>query len=303
MRIACISDIHGNLVALKAVLHDIQHQDVAGIIVAGDFTSGPQPQETTDLLRAVSDWIIRGNSEDYCVTYERGESPSGWCANEQWAAMRWSHSQLTPDTVRWLASLPAQRTISFDTADPVRVVHGSPRSTTEQLFPDRNPEVLRLYADAGLLPKGMTPIPLDVVLAQVSEPVLLCGHSHIPWVQRQDGQLIVNAGSVGAPNNKDPRAQYALLSWRAGRWEVTHRFVPYDLAQVRAVYEESGYLAGGGAFARACLLGIECGQNVPGALISHVYTVAAAYGVARRDSVPDAIWKRATSTFRWHDNK
>jgi len=298
-RIAALSDIHGNLPALEAVLDDVQRKGVDGIIVAGDYTGGPQPQEATDLLRAVGSWMIRGNTEDYCLDYDRGEAPVGWRESKQWAAMRWSYSRLSRETLDFIASLPGQRVVAASDTAPIRVVHGSPRSSTEQLFPDRDPVALQVLREADLLPWAAEPTRLSLALAQIEEPVLVCGHSHIPWTQEQDGRLVVNAGSVGAPNNGRWHAQYAMLSWSNGWWRAEHCFIAYDLDRIRAVYTHSGYLAGGGAFAQACLLGIERGQNIPGRFVSHVFEVAAEAEFEGHGVVPDSLWEQAVATFNW----
>jgi predicted phosphodiesterase len=299
VRIAVLSDIHGNLPALEAVLRDVRRKGVDGIVVAGDYTGGPQPQETTDLLRTVGSWMIRGNTEDYCLDYHRGDAPAGWRESKQWAAMRWSFLRLSRETLDFIAALPEQRVVAVNGTAPIRVVHGSPRSSTEQLFPDRDPVTLQVFRGAGLLPWGTEPARLSLALAQIEEPVLVCGHSHIPWTQAQDGRLVVNAGSVGASNNGHWHAQYAMLSWRNGRWWAEHHFIAYSLDQIRAVYRDSGYLAGGGAFAQACLLGIERGQNIPGRFVSHVYEVAAETGFEGCGVVPDSMWGQAVATFNW----
>ncbi len=120
------------------------------------------------------------------------------------------------------------------------------------------------------------------------------------WQQAEDGCLAVNPGSVGAPIDGDPRAHYALLAWRDGRWQVTQRALPYDLDRLRAAFRASGLLAEGGSFARACLLGAETGRNVPGHLISHAYRLAAEAGLGD-DTVPDAVWEQAAATFGWEE--
>ena len=99
--------------------------------------------------------------------------------------------------------------------------------------------------------------------------------------------------------NGDVRAQYALLIWQNGHWRAEHRAVVYDLDRVREAFRESGLLAEGGAFARACLRDIETGRNVAGYFLSHVRGLAAEAGFEGRDVVPDAIWERAVATFDW----
>ena len=91
---------------------------------------------------------------------------------------------------------------------------------------------------------------------------------------------------MGGPINGDPRAQYALLTWQAGRWHVEHRALDYDVGRVRAAYEDSGLLAAGGAFARAYLRGIETGRNFQGYFLRHVYGLAAEDGYVSAPVVP-----------------
>lgn len=298
-RLAVLSDIHGNLPALEAVLADVKRQDVDGLIVAGDFTGGPQPQEALDLLSASDAWMIRGNGEDYYLACDRGEGPPGWREGQQFAAIRWSYERLRPEGLATIASMPEQRVIALDGTGPVRVVHGSPQSAREHLIPERDPVAVRVYREAGILEPGAQPSPLWLAVDGVGEAVLVCGHSHIPWQQEEAGLLVVNAGSAGASNNGDWRAQYALLEWRAGRWRAAHRYVAYDLDRTQAAYRDSGYLAEGGAFARACLLGIESGRNVPGRLVAHVNAVAAGVGLSNRLVVPDQVWYAAVASFDW----
>ena len=282
------------------MLADARQQGVDGIIVAGDFTTGgPQQLETINLLRSLGSWMIRGNSEGYLLAYGAGNVPDGWRVSKQWASVRWSYLHLDRGTLDFIASLPEQRVVALDGVAPIRVVHGSPRSPSEHLLPDRDPVSLDAFRKAGLLSSHHDPAKLDQALAQVKEPVLVCGHSHIPWKQEQDGRLVLNPGSVGAPINGDVRAQYALLTWQDGRWQAEHRAIAYDLERIRAAFNESGLLEEGGAFARAWLLVIETGQNVSGRFVSYVHGLATEAGYEGGDVVPDSIWEQAIATFDW----
>jgi len=110
-------------------------------------------------------------------------------------------------------------------------------------------------------------------------------------------RLALNPGAVSGVLSGDTRAQYALLTWADGRWQVEHRAVAYDLTRVRRAFRDRGFLAEGGAFARAYLLSIETGRNVVGH--SHIDRLALEAGVEDWDVVPEAIWDRAVTTFRW----
>jgi len=295
-----MADVHGNLPALEAVLADAQQHDVGGVIVAGDLVGGgPQSVEVIRLLRSLCAWMIRGNSENYFLDYDSGKSPDGWYTSYQWAVMRWSYHSLDRETLDFIASLPEQRVITLDGTASIRVVHGSLQSPSCRIFPDRDLAKLRWFRKAGLLAPDRDPDRLGLTLEQIEEPVLVCGHTHIPWQQEEDGRLAFNPGAVCNPLNGDTRAQYALLTWLDDSWQVEHRAVTYDLSRIRDAFRESGLLEEGGAFARACLLGIETGQNVAGHFLSHVYGLAAEAGLEDCDVVPDSIWERAVVTFDW----
>lgn len=300
MRLAVLADVHGNLPALEAVLADVQPHDVDGIIVAGDLIGGgPQSVEVVRLLRSLGSLMIRGNNEDYFLAYDAGDAPDAWRVSYQWATMRCSYLCLDRETLDFIASLPEQHVVALDSTTPIRVVHGSPSSPSGRLFPDRDPSSMSLFRKAGFLPPGRDPVKLDLALAGVNEPVLVCGHTHIPWKQEQSDRLVLNPGAVSGSLNGDVRAQYALLIWQNGRWRAEHRAVSYDLDRVRDAFRESGLLAEGGAFARACLRSIETGRNVAGYFLVHVRGLAAEAGFEGCDVVPDAIWERAVATFNW----
>jgi diadenosine tetraphosphatase ApaH/serine/threonine PP2A family protein phosphatase len=214
------------------------------------------------------------------------------------------HTRLNKEDLAWLAALPEQHVAAVQGAPPIRVVHGTPQSQTEHLMPDRDPACLRLFEKAGMLPAGSDPPSLSQVLVQIEETALVCGHSHIPWVQAEEGRLALNPGSVGAPVNGDVRAQYALLTWQ-GRWSVEHRAVPYDLERTRRAFHKSGLLVEAGPVGRALLLSVETGQAVLGLFVAHVHRLAAEFAAGRgachtSPSVVQAnVWEQAAATFDW----
>lgn len=234
MRLAVLSDIHGNLAALEAVLADAESQAIDGILVAGDLSFGPQTGEITRRLRALGSWMIRGNNEDHLIALDATDGRHPQYASRQWACMRWQYAHLDTETRAYMTSLPEQRVLALPGTAPIR-----------------------------------------------------------------NGRLALNPGSVGAPLNDDPRAQYALLTWREGRWQAEHRAIPYDLGQVQRAFQESGLLEAGGAFARAMLLWVQSGHDVTGRLLSHAYRLAAQEGYADCAFVPDEVWERAAESFDW----
>ena len=286
MQLAVLSDIHGNLPALEAVLNDLQQYPIDGIVVAGDIVNGgPQGAETAQRLRALDSWMIRGNADNALLKYAAGDVPAIWHTCHQFAQLRWTHRHVDQETLAFLKSLPEQRVIALPGTAAIRVVHGSPRHVSESIFPDRDPAAL------------------EMALAQTSEPVLVCGHTHLPWQVERNGRLVLNPGAVSGPLNGFVGAQYALLNWCDDHWQAEHITVAYDLERVRLACRESGFLEEGGAWAQAFVLCLETGQDVLEDFFSYALDLAAKAGFPDSDIVPDDIWHQATATFAWasHD--
>lgn len=281
MRLAVLADIHANLPALEAVLADCSRNGAEGLLVAGDLIAGPHPNETVEMLRQLPNWMILGNNEGYLLRMAAGDAPAAWFTSRQWGLMRWTFERLSRENLAFFASLPEQCVVEYPDLPAIRMVHGSPRRPAEEIFPDRDPAML------------------DLALEMVSEPVLICAHTHLPWSERRDGRLAFNPGSAGAALNGDARAQYALLTGRSGRWEVEHRAVPYDLERIEADFRLSGLLEQGGGLARAFLESILTGRNVPMQFLAYAHRLAAEAGFADGDIVPDSIYERATQTYDW----
>ncbi len=282
MQLAVMSDIHGNLPALEAVLADVKQHNVDGIIVAGDLTGGPQQVVAIDLLHALGSWMIRGNGDSRLLEYDRGRLPRACYISRAFACLRWDYHHLDRKMLDFIRALPEQRVVKLDGTAPIRVVHGSPRNPSEKLCPHS------------------APAELDLALAQISEPVLICGHTHIPWVVERNGKLALNPGAVCGPLDGQVGAQYALLDWEGHRWRVEHRTIPYNLGKVRAAFAASGLLQEGGAFARTILLAIQTGRNIPEEFLAYAHGLAARAGLKNYDVVPDDIWEQARATFNWH---
>jgi predicted phosphodiesterase len=298
MRLAILADTHGNRPAVEAVLADLERHAVDGILVAGDLTGGPHAVETIRLLRERGATFIRGNSDNGPVLYATGQGPAAWRTDHQFALLRWGYRLLDGETVAFIAGLPEQRAVALPGTAPIRLVHGSPRHGAEPIVPD-DPVLQEQFRAASLTPRDRPPAPLAEILALVEEPVLVCGHTHFPWQAERDGRLVLNPGAVCGPLNGDTGAQYALLTWDGGRWQAEHRSVPYDLALIRADFEESGMLVEGGPLARAFLLSIERGENVGMYFLDDVYALAAQAGYAGCETVPDEVWDQAAATWDW----
>jgi len=200
MRVALLSDVHANLPALAAALRLTERLGTRRVVVAGDIVGGgPHPAEVVNVLRSRNVAAIRGNVDRKVVALAgdrrraKERLAAGKGANPAWTAL-----QLGEDEVTWLGALPAQ--LDLEVAGlRVRIVHGSPASDEEPLYPSLTAPALRSR------------------LAGDAPDVLVCGHTHVPFVRRVAGVLVINCGSVGRPYDGDPRGSIALLHAEGGR--------------------------------------------------------------------------------------
>lgn len=236
MKIAIISDIHGNLLALQAVLADITRQGVDQTVNLGDSLSGPlQPAATADLLMAQGFPTIKGNHErQLLVARALPAAEADPLDSDGYAA-----AQVSAAHIAWLGALPTQFALNSD----VWLCHGTPASDLQHWLET----VVPGFGQHGN--PGVRAATADEVAARLGDcayPVVLCGHTHVPRVVQCGQTLIVNPGSVGLPGyqgnhpfayvieNGSPHARYAVLEKTGSGWQVDLRAVPYDhLAQAR----------------------------------------------------------------------
>ena len=136
MKIAFLSDVHGNLPALQAVLDDLEHFHPDILAVAGDLTGGPYSNEVIQLLRQRGAAMILGNSNLGLLHYVRGEVSKELQTSKQFGLLRWNVRNLSAENWQVLFELPEQRIVSPAGTDPFHIVHGTPRDPYESIYPD-----------------------------------------------------------------------------------------------------------------------------------------------------------------------
>jgi diadenosine tetraphosphatase ApaH/serine/threonine PP2A family protein phosphatase len=238
-RVAVLADIHGNVPALEAVLADLDLQATDEVLVGGDLVGrGPEGSKVVAMVRKRGWRSIRGNHEDYLLSFRRGETPEEWRGQNVWAAADWMAAELTESDARYLEALPL--TLRSAKIPALRLVHGTPESNCDGIGP--------WTSDARMLAH----------LGGIAEDVLVCAHTHRPLLRRFPGDgRVVNVGSVGLPFNGDRRAQYAVLDDSAGEIQIDFRKVDYDLEKIFEVYSTTGFLASGGVTAQLLRLELE----------------------------------------------
>lgn len=231
MKIAALSDIHGNLAALDAVLADIRSTGADLIVNLGDILSGAlYPRETADRLIPLGLPTIRGNHERQVLAGD----PTRMGLSD-----RWAFDSLRADDMAWIAGLPSTLAIG----DDILLVHGTPEDDLAYFLETVSPSGCR----------EATREEVELRAGNAASKLILCGHTHVQRAMKlDDGRLIVNPGSVGLQAYEDdrpfphrmemgsPHARYALVTRTASDWTVEFRAVEYNWDAAAATAEANG---------------------------------------------------------------
>lgn len=231
MRIAFISDIHGNYTALEAVLADIKKQGIDQIVCLGDtVTLGPQPREVLDTLREINSINIKGNHD--AAILEPDKAAEYEITDYLVPDLHWGRERLTREDFEFIGSFAP--TYEFDFPNDIRLLafHGSPHSTTDLILATTPPDTL------------------DEHFKDHRASVFIGGHSHIQMQRRHGERLILNSGSVGnaflyayAPGKTPsllPWAEYAILEQSGNFFDVDLRRVYFDTHALLDIVKTSG---------------------------------------------------------------
>ncbi len=220
MKIAVISDIHGNMEALNAVMSDIRQKECERIFVLGDYAmAGPEPDSAIEYFMKRKDnpkySMIQGNTDLMIADYtEQLYDTLKTKAPVMAAALKMDVKIINPFEKEFLKNLPIQLQVEEEGVKFL-LVHGSPRKNNEDILPE-------------------TPLSeVEKMLENVEADVVLCGHTHIPCgFQTNTKKTVVNAGSVGRTffKNSDniPRACYLIVNVNNGSCIFEHQFINYD---------------------------------------------------------------------------
>lgn len=243
MKIGVMADIHGNLKALQAIIRDLKKQGVEDYIIAGDLIADcAEPNEVIQFIQSLNATVIKGNREDYVLSYLSGECDE-WDHYEQMASVTWTAKNLTKENIEYLKGLSASCVISCGDYGTISVVHGSPFHISEHLYEDIQQDRL-----------------LEAVLACQTE-VLICGHSHRPWKKKLNETLVLNPGAAGVHFNQYSGAEYAILSFEEGEWQASHHVAMYSIEDFKQTMIQSSLYKAAPTWVRLIIQSIESGVN------------------------------------------
>lgn len=218
MWLAAISDIHGNLPALEAVLADIHQENFEAIVVCGDLIAGPMPVETLSLLQQqpIPVHYLHGNAESEVLRQEAGADNDALPPHVK-EIVAWVAKQLSPEQTKFLSNWPANHQFEIDGLGRALFCHATPENDVD-VFTQLTPE-------EKLLP----------IFSKVSADVVICGHTHMQFERTVGRVKIVNAGSVGMPFGKTGS------DWLAVGKNIEFRHTDYDLAAAAERIRQTDY--------------------------------------------------------------
>jgi predicted phosphodiesterase len=221
MRIALLSDIHGNLVALETVLQELAQEPIDQILCLGDVAAlGPQPHEVLECLRRLGCPVVLGNTDAWLLMPAGAKTSDSEILR---AITSWCVEQLTPEDRNYLQTFAPLLELPLDKERRLLCYHGSPHSFDDVIAattPDTD---------------------VHAMLAGYSATVLVGGHTHIQMLRRYQDAHLINVGSIGLPGVNAGRpelpmnrhvhwAEYGVLSVEQGRLSIDLRRTPLNLA-------------------------------------------------------------------------
>ncbi len=223
MKIAFISDIHGNAVALEAVLTDLREKDVDEVFVLGDICfRGPEPKRSLEIIQTLNTDVIKGNADEWIVRgIHDGEVPK-----EAFLMMNkerdWAVSKLADHQLKYLNDLPTELNLEFGDIK-IHAFHATPNSLFDIVQPFASDEIL------------------EEQLFIKEAKIYIYAHIHKPYIRFLDGKCVINTGSVGLPFDGIARSSYVLLDLMADHVEASIVRITYDVDKVIEQFTQSDY--------------------------------------------------------------
>jgi putative phosphoesterase len=196
MRLAVISDIHGECLALDQVLQDIRRQGIEQMVCLGDaLQGGSQPAETLARLRELNCPVVMGNADAWLITGQQ-TSAGEEISQKQREVRAWSLAQLSESDIAFVQQFPSTIEIPLEAGKTLLCFHGSPRSFDEIILPETPADVVRQF------------------LGGYDATLLTGGHTHTQQMRRLGNSWYFNPGSVSLPYNWGPITRSSPLKER-----------------------------------------------------------------------------------------
>lgn len=196
MKWGVLADIHGNSFALNKVIEDMVEENIDEYIFLGDLVMvGPDPNAVFDKVNALDPicWI-KGNTDMWFEEMSEGWKPKTDKENELFDYYTYAADRLSEKQINHLLNLSTEESIKYNGWE-ILCVHGAPGDVT------------------GVMDNRVSQANLSSMVKKVKEDIILCGHSHVPYIGKINGKYIINAGSIGRSLDGDNRASYGIIDF------------------------------------------------------------------------------------------
>lgn len=264
IKVAIISDIHANSVALEEIVKDAKKNNVDEFIFLGDQVNDlPFGNETLKIVRNISDKVLKGNKEQYIIELE--DEKYYW-DNCQFKNNIFLHNELSKDNIKYIRSLPLSMSLEYEGVK-LLIAHGSPTSVTESIYKNDD-EVINKYTQ------------------NMKEDILIFGHTHDKmWHRTVNNKLLINAGCAGVSPYYKAKSEYVILEFKNSKLvNMDFRLVDYNIEKVRKKIIESGIL------------------KYDKVLMGLTYLSISGYGAIRKKFFDEAKEKMLKRYGVWHKN-
>lgn len=225
MKIAVLSDIHGNYAAFQTCLKYAYEQGIHTFFFLGDYVAEfPYPQRTMEMLYDIQEkydcYFIRGNKEDYWLNCKYDSDCIWKDGNHTVGAMKYTYENQTERDLEFYKSLPICREVAFEGAAPIMLMHGSTERNNQKMLPE----------DADT----------KRIMEECTCKYILCGHTHRQMVIEHGGKILWNPGAVGVHKQSSGKTQFMILHQKGREWEPEFVSLEYEKEQILRELQESG---------------------------------------------------------------
>ena len=273
MKIAALGDIHSNHFALEACLEYIYKSDFDGIAFLGDYvTDCPYPQKTIQTIKSIPNkymtWFVRGNREDCLIDYSKHSQ--GWTYGSKFGSLLYSYENLSSEDITCFEKMPLFININIAGCKPFTICHGSLEDNRIAILP--NTEEIKDAID------------------NMTTNLLICAHSHTPFIYTKNNKCIVNGGAVGISVNNQTDAQFIVVEYENNDWMYSQVNVKYDIESAVDEFYESGFIDKANVWAKAILNTLKTGRDYAVECLDLVdkYSAKSEFDIAS-----EILWKKA----------
>lgn len=279
MKIAVLSDIHGNYVALQECIKYAVDRGVETFVFLGDYVGElAYPQKTMDILFAVKKsyncYFIKGNKEDYWVDYQLKQE-RGWKEYDSTTgALYYTYHNLKPQDLEFFKSLSINRELKIADLLPITICHGSPQKVNEKLLPNSE----KTFS----------------IMENNKNSYILCGHTHIQGKIEHNGKVVLNAGAVGVSLHSKGKAQFMILESTQDVWIEEFVSLDYDVQTVIDDLYSSGLSQKAPAWCKVSEHLLRTGEVSHGTVLAKAMSLCnEKYGECIWPNVPEECWDLA----------